>query len=116
MRTKHSASLSLAVIAFGAVVAISLPTKLSVGAEPLVEEALEMIRAMLKDPVSVRFAEARLAQGPKGPTVCGRYLARNSYGALNGWQGFIVGGEPRVAFLQESSVYSWNNLSAALCK
>lgn len=67
---------------------IILPALLILSAcgNPIQTEAEDLVRERMRDPRSVQFEGVRVAQD----TVCGRYNAKNAYGAYTGFERFVV--------------------------
>jgi hypothetical protein len=74
----------------GFCVAIVLTLLLAGCEDERISYAKEAVRRGAKDPRSVEFRALRI--GSDGKTVCGEFNARNSYGALAGFQPFFVSG------------------------
>jgi hypothetical protein len=65
----------------------------TIAAEGNVAKAQSVVRDLMKDPNSVQFKEVHVV--PAYKVVCGRYNAKNAYGAYTGFRLFAVDGAGR---------------------
>lgn len=55
-----------------------------------VAQAMELVRARLKEPASAAFGNIRIVNGPRGKVACGTVNGRNSFGGFTGMEQFSV--------------------------
>lgn|SRR5574337_446890 len=88
------------------------------GYSALVTKAKKVIVRDLKDPDSAKFRDVGIYKsttGKGGVSVCGQINAKNSYGAYNGFRGFMVAEGFALIEGEDRQGLNYEDLAPNLC-
>ena len=107
------------IVGFLIAAAVAFPALAQTGGHAsLVAKAKTEIAKGLKDPDSAKFRNIgvyKSTTGKGGVSVCGEINAKNSYGAYNGFRGFMVAEGFALIDGEESAGLTYESLAPNLC-
>ncbi|WP_157879033.1 hypothetical protein [Pararhodospirillum photometricum] len=79
----------------------------------IISDAIDRVRRDMKDPESVKFKDVSIVGFEDGKVVCGKYNAKNSYGAYVGYNKFVSDGVI-VSFYENKISDVQNSINAGI--